>query len=118
MQESGALTLRIEMAGQRPNAPVHGRAAPGRSPESPRREAGWGIALYRTGVTLLVLCAIAASLPMFSGRAAVQTERAQSTSAASLAPITIDYPQDGSILPPEITPPTFIWHDGAKDATY
>jgi tetratricopeptide (TPR) repeat protein len=28
------------------------------------------------------------------------------------ASVTIDYPEDGSIFPPEITPPTFIWHDG------
>jgi tetratricopeptide (TPR) repeat protein len=27
------------------------------------------------------------------------------------AAITVDYPEDGSIFPPEITPPTFIWHD-------
>ncbi len=27
------------------------------------------------------------------------------------APITVDYPQDGSIFPPEILSPTFIWHD-------
>jgi tetratricopeptide (TPR) repeat protein len=26
-------------------------------------------------------------------------------------PITIDYPEDGSIFPPEITPPTFLWRD-------
>ena len=25
--------------------------------------------------------------------------------------ITIDYPLDGSVFPPEITPPTFLWHD-------
>ena len=30
------------------------------------------------------------------------------------APITIDYPEEGSILPPEITPPAFLWHDAAK----
>jgi len=28
--------------------------------------------------------------------------------------IIIDYPEDGSIFPPEITPPTFLWRDGAK----
>ena len=28
--------------------------------------------------------------------------------------ITIDYPLDGSIFPPEITPPTFIWRDAAE----
>ena len=27
------------------------------------------------------------------------------------APITVDYPQDGSIFPPEILSPTFIWRD-------
>jgi len=27
------------------------------------------------------------------------------------ASITIDYPEDSSIFPPEITPPTFIWRD-------
>jgi tetratricopeptide (TPR) repeat protein len=34
-----------------------------------------------------------------------------------LASITIDYPLDGSIFPPEITPPTFIWRDAAQNAT-
>jgi tetratricopeptide (TPR) repeat protein len=33
------------------------------------------------------------------------------------APIAIDYPQDGSIFPPEITPPTFLWRDSAKGVT-
>ncbi|HUB80320.1 MAG TPA: tetratricopeptide repeat protein [Bryobacteraceae bacterium] len=32
------------------------------------------------------------------------------------AAIVIDYPQDGSIFPPEITPPAFLWHDAAKGA--
>jgi len=85
---------------------------------SPRGEGEWGVTLYRTGVTLLFLGAIVAATPMFSGRAAVQTNRARSVSAASLAPITVDYPQDGSIFPPEITPPTFIWHDAVKYATH
>ena len=30
------------------------------------------------------------------------------------AGVTIDYPEDGSIFPPEITPPTFRWRDGAQ----
>jgi tetratricopeptide (TPR) repeat protein len=34
-----------------------------------------------------------------------------------LAPITIDYPADGSIFPPEITPPRFIWRDAAEGPT-
>ncbi len=32
------------------------------------------------------------------------------------APITIDYPQDESIFPPDITAPTFLWRDGSKSA--
>jgi len=30
--------------------------------------------------------------------------------------ITIDYPEDGSIFPPEITPPTFLWRDDNASA--
>ena len=33
------------------------------------------------------------------------------------AKITIDYPLDGSIFPPEITPPTFLWRDPTDSAT-
>src|ERR1035437_2836932 len=32
------------------------------------------------------------------------------------AAITVDYPEDGAIFPPEITPPTFIWHDESDTA--
>jgi hypothetical protein len=32
-------------------------------------------------------------------------------SASSSATIVIDYPLDGSVFPPEITPPTFLWRD-------
>ena len=38
-------------------------------------------------------------------------------SALPPAAIAIDYPQDGSVFPPEITPPTFLWRDGASAAT-
>ena len=32
------------------------------------------------------------------------------------APITIDYPENGSIFPPEITAPTFLWRDASAGA--
>ena len=35
----------------------------------------------------------------------------------SLSPITVDYPQDGSIFPPDIIPPTFQWRDADPAAT-
>ena len=40
----------------------------------------------------------------------IRSVHAQETQAA----ITIDYPLAGSIFPPEITPPTFIWRDGSS----
>jgi tetratricopeptide (TPR) repeat protein len=44
------------------------------------------------------------------------SDQAPPPAAADSASITIDYPQDGSIFPPEIIPPTFIWHDAAASA--
>jgi tetratricopeptide (TPR) repeat protein len=35
----------------------------------------------------------------------------------SVAPITIDYPADGSIFPPELPPPAFLWRDADASAT-
>ena len=71
----------------------------------------------RDGVTLLILGAIVAAASMLGERAAAQPKSGQDASAAHLASITIDYPLDGSIFPPEITPPTFIWRDAAENAT-
>ena len=31
--------------------------------------------------------------------------------------ITVDYPAEGAVFPPEITPPTFLWRDAAANAT-
>ncbi len=36
-------------------------------------------------------------------------------SAARLATVTIDYPAQGAVFPPEITPPTFLWRDSATN---
>jgi len=34
-----------------------------------------------------------------------------------LAPIVVDYPENGSLFPPEITPPTFLWRDTSSNAS-
>jgi hypothetical protein len=39
--------------------------------------------------------------------------QAARSSEPTLWPIAIDYPEDGSIFPPGITPPTFWWRDAA-----
>jgi Flp pilus assembly protein TadD len=36
--------------------------------------------------------------------------------APARASLTIDYPLNGAVFPPEITAPTFLWHDGAEGA--
>ena len=38
----------------------------------------------------------------------------QGGATASLAAIAVDYPQSDSVFPPEITSPTFIWHDAVR----
>jgi tetratricopeptide (TPR) repeat protein len=43
--------------------------------------------------------------------------------ASAIAPsaggtITIDYPEDGSVFPPEIAPPEFLWRDSAERTTF
>jgi tetratricopeptide (TPR) repeat protein/Tol biopolymer transport system component len=44
-------------------------------------------------------------------RPVAAAEGAQST-------ITVDYPHTGSMFPPEITPPTFLWHDAETTANH
>ena len=59
----------------------------------------------------LLVCCI---LPPLHGKVFGRAQAAPSSgSKAVLWPISIDYPLDGSIFPPGITPPTFIWRDAA-----
>jgi len=44
------------------------------------------------------------------------SSRFQAPPASESAKITVDYPLDGSVFPPEITPPTFLWHDASETA--
>jgi Flp pilus assembly protein TadD len=61
------------------------------------------------GAALLVICAWIA--------APQGAKTPSSPEAAPPALISIDYPEDGSIFPPEITPPTFLWRDSSDSAT-
>src|ERR1035438_5086158 len=36
--------------------------------------------------------------------------------AAALSKLTVDYPEEGAVFPPEITAPTFLWRDAAENA--
>jgi tetratricopeptide (TPR) repeat protein len=68
------------------------------------------------GTVITVLLACSWLLPVHS-RASGRTQAALSNdSKTDLWPISIDYPQDGSVFPPGITPPTFLWRDAAANA--
>ncbi len=71
------------------------------------------IALVATSLGIfLVLMAL---LPLYRpfGIVAAGRSAAAQDSKTALWPISIDYPEDGSIFPPGITAPTFLWRDAA-----
>ena len=59
-----------------------------------------GLRVFGAGV-LVLLAMYAVPMPAVSGP------------ASGLWPIAVDYPENGSIFPPGITPPTFWWRDAA-----
>jgi len=70
-------------------------------------------ALLATAAVIVSLLAYDA----FSHRLPFDLATVLAASPVSVSPsITVDYPEEGSIFPPEITPPTFIWRDAGADA--
>jgi tetratricopeptide (TPR) repeat protein len=60
---------------------------------------------------IAILCAISfATAARYSARQSVLAAEGH------LAKITIDYPEDGSLFPPDIVAPTFIWRDESQEA--
>jgi hypothetical protein len=59
-------------------------------------------------VALAAICILPHRLEPVSGLA-----YAASDPQRTLLPVSIDYPEPGSIFPPGITPPTFLWRDAA-----
>ena len=58
-------------------------------------------------------------LPAAAGKDEQQLIRSLLTTAqraGDLGAVTVDYPLDGSVVPPEIVAPTFLWHDAADKA--
>ncbi len=65
---------------------------------------------------LATVLALSCFHPVRNVRGAAQTGSSTSTfslTKTALWPISIDYPEDGSIFPPGITPPTLLWRDGS-----
>jgi tetratricopeptide (TPR) repeat protein len=59
-----------------------------------------------------------ASVLLIGGGALRSGGRAQAPNAVLPGNITIDYPLNGSVFPPEITSPTFLWHDASGTAQH
>ena len=67
--------------------------------------------LKRLLAALLAVTVIGVTRGWVAGVAAAPTLASEGEAA-----ITVDYPEEGSIFPPEIVPPTFLWHDGSAAA--
>jgi Flp pilus assembly protein TadD len=61
------------------------------------------IAIIGVAGSTALVCGTAFS-PALSALLPIETSQPAAT-------ITIDYPRDASLFPPEITPPTFLWHE-------
>jgi hypothetical protein len=68
-------------------------------------------ALFSASVLSIGFLALRARTLSIAGFSA--TVYAAQDSQRALSPISFDYPEDGSIFPPGITPPTFLWRDAA-----
>ena len=66
---------------------------------------------------VIVIAALAASVVLVSVGARCALEGRVFALEGTPSAITIDYPKNESIFPPEITPPTFIWRDAAFAAS-
>lgn len=74
--------------------------------------------LHRGLFTVLPLCALAALIALASSGWRWTSERAYAAQSEPriLLPISVDYPEEQSIFPPGITPPTFLWRDAAGNS--
>jgi hypothetical protein len=66
-----------------------------------------------TGLAFLSIGFLPLRVPAFRLAGLSAPVYAAQDAPRTLLPISIDYPEDGSIFPPGITPPTFLWRDAA-----
>ena len=66
--------------------------------------------MKRFGILFVVFVALTLAIPTLKGLLAVGAE----PSSMDVGKITIDYPKNGSIFPPEFPPPPFEWRDSEQ----
>src|ERR1700693_31107 len=64
---------------------------------------------------LLPALGMSAGLALLWGAAAANSPADHGT-PAECAPILIDFPEPGSLFPPDLTPPTFLWRETTAGA--
>ena len=65
---------------------------------------------------VVITCVYSRSLAALA--VALVAGTAFSATGRQMSAVAIDYPAEGSIFPPEITPPTFLWRDSTGAATF
>jgi Flp pilus assembly protein TadD len=72
--------------------------------------------MNRIAIALMAVasCALSVVLPTARQPILAMVHAAESAPAA----VTVDYPRSGAIFPPEIIPPTFLWHDASPAAAH
>jgi Flp pilus assembly protein TadD len=73
------------------------------------------VASHRKPARISAVCVLLAGIG--AGSFILLRGAAPQESTGRLPAIAIDYPADGSVFPPELTPPTFLWRDTAVNAT-
>ena len=73
------------------------------------------VALTRKAARISAVCLLAAGIS--AGSFILLRGAAPQASPGRLAVITLDYPAEGALFPPEITPPTFLWRAAAANVT-
>src|ERR1017187_8222742 len=69
-----------------------------------------GLSLKGTLPPLLLMALVART----SDGGAAQERQGGGRPPSRVAAIVVEYPEEGSIFPPEITPPAFLWNDRAQ----
>lgn len=73
--------------------------------------------IKKTALAIIVTALILIISAILWRVATRETANQQPAITGELAAITIDYPIEGSIFPPEFPPPTFLWSDSEAGAT-
>jgi tetratricopeptide (TPR) repeat protein len=80
-------------------------------------KASYSLLAMSRRIRLLLIGAATAWVAVLAGLLGAQRPSTQLPDAATPPAVTIDYPLEGSVFPPDFTAPTFLWRDPTPSAT-